>query len=70
MPTIQLTKTEHHLLVDMLERECAHLLNEIVHTDEREYRESLEEQERQTKALLRKVKTNLPDTGETEPQPL
>jgi hypothetical protein len=69
MLPIHLTETEYHLLVGALERECAHLLNEIVHTDNREYRESLEEQEQRTNALLRKLKASLLGTGETEPQP-
>jgi len=69
MPLIDLTETEYHLLVAVLKRECTHLLDEIVHTDEREYREALEEQERRTNALLQKIKASLLGAREAEHQP-
>lgn len=58
MKTIQLTEDEHKLLVDILERASAQVLDELVHTDDRTYREALKERQVQTSALFQKVRTD------------
>lgn len=68
MITMQLTETEHKLLVDILERESAHVFEELAHTEALTYRESLKEREQQTRALTEKIKTSQPRTGTLEQQ--
>ena len=60
MITAQLTETEHTLLVDLLERVCAHAREELVHTNDHAYRDMLKEQERQIRALFEKIRTGQP----------
>jgi hypothetical protein len=57
MSAIQLTETEQTLLVDLLERVCAHALAELIQTDDHEYRDMLQEQEQQMRALCKKIRT-------------
>jgi hypothetical protein len=57
MITIQLTVTEQTLLGDLLERVCAYALAELRHTDDHEYRDMLQEQEEQMRALCEKIRT-------------
>ena len=43
MSTVSLSEKEHGLLVEILEREIPDLRDEIWHTDDHDYRESLRE---------------------------
>ena len=52
MSTIDLSDKEQQLLVELLDREIPSLRDEILHTDDHEYREFLKEKENSVKALL------------------
>jgi len=56
MSTINLSDKEQQLLVELLDREIPNLRDEIFHTDDHEYRESLKERENSLKELLKKLK--------------
>lgn len=56
MGTIQLTEKEQQLLIELLESEIPDLRDEIWHTDDHDYRESLKERERHINELLVKLK--------------
>lgn len=56
MGTIHLTEKEQQLLIELLEREIPDLRDEIWHTDDHDYRESLKERERDINELLGKFK--------------
>ena len=56
MPTLNFTEQEQQLLVEILEREIPSLREEILHTDDSDYREFLKEREEFVKDLLRKLK--------------
>ncbi len=56
MSTVSLSEKEHGLLTEILEREIPDLRDEIWHTDDHDYRESLKERERYIKELLGKFK--------------
>lgn len=56
MKTLTFTEEEQQLLVEILEKEVPNLRDEIVHTDDHDYREFLKERERHLKELVRKLK--------------
>ena len=56
MGTIDLTEKEQQLLIEILEGEIPDLRDEIWHTDDYDYRESLKERERYFNELLGKLK--------------
>jgi hypothetical protein len=58
MITVQLTEAEHTLLVDLLERVCAHAREELVHTNDHAYRDMLKEQEQRIRALFDEISTS------------
>ena len=68
MRTIRFSDAEQRLLVEVLERAYAHLIEEFVHTDDRQYRESPEAREGQVTALLQKLKTSESDRHVTAPR--
>lgn len=56
MTTITLSDRELQLLIELLDREIPSLREEILHTDDHDYRESLKERENFVKDLLQKLK--------------
>lgn len=56
MGTINLTEKEQQLLIEILEREIPDLRDEIWHTDDHDYRESLKERERRINDLLGRLR--------------
>jgi hypothetical protein len=56
MTTITLSDQEHQVLIELLDREIPSLREEILHTDDHDYRESLKERETFVKNLLQKLK--------------
>jgi len=56
MSAIDLSDKEQQLLVELLDREIPSLRDEILHTDDHEYREFLKEKENSIKALLGRLK--------------
>ncbi len=56
MSTINLSDKEQQLLIEVLEEEVPDLRDEILHTDDHEYREFLKEKENSIKELLRRLK--------------
>ena len=56
MSIIHLTDKEQQLLIEILEAEIPDLRDEIWHTDDHDYRESLKERERRINDLLGKLK--------------
>jgi len=56
MGTINLADKEQEFLVELLEKEIPNLREEIVHTDDHDYREFLKEREKFVHALLGKLK--------------
>jgi len=56
MPTLNFTDQEQEFFVEMLEREIPNLREEILHTDDSDYREFLKQREEFVKGLLRKLK--------------
>jgi hypothetical protein len=54
MSTIHLSEEEQQFLVEMLQREIPSLRDEILHTDEHDYREFLKEREKLVGDLLGK----------------
>jgi hypothetical protein len=72
MITIQLTEVEHKMLVGILERESAHVVEELAHSEALTYREAFRERERQTRALCEKIsaaKSSLRVSNQEEQQP-
>ena len=72
MMILQLTESEHTLLVDLLERVCVHAREEIVHTDDHAYRELLTVQEQRIRAVCEKIRAcrltpRAPDQQEESP---
>jgi hypothetical protein len=57
MSTITLSDQQQQLLVELLDREIPSLRDEILHTDDHDYRESLKEREAAIKELLNRLKT-------------
>ena len=56
MAAINLSDKEQQLLVELLDREIPNLRDEILHTDDHEYREFLKERENSIKELLKRLK--------------
>ena len=56
MHTITLSDKEHTLLIELVDAQLEELPHEIHHTDDYDYRQSLEEKERTLQELLKKVK--------------
>ena len=56
MGAIILSDKEQQVLVELLDREIPSLRDEIVHTDDHEYREFLKEREAIIKDLVKKLK--------------
>ena len=56
MSTINLSDKEQQLLIELLEEEIPELRDEILHTDDHEYREALKGKEDSVKELLRRLK--------------
>lgn len=56
MPKLELEQIELDLAVELLERDAADLREEILHTDDRHYRDELKEEEKLLLELLRKFK--------------
>ena len=56
MPTLDFTDQEQQFFVELLEREIPNLREEILHTDDSDYREFLKQREAFIKDLLRKLK--------------
>jgi len=56
MSPITLSDKEQQLLIEVLEEEIPDLRDEILHTDDHEYRESLKAKENSIKELLRRLK--------------
>jgi hypothetical protein len=56
MSTVDLSDKEQQLLVELLDREIPNLRDEILHTDDHEYREFLKEKENSIKALLGRLR--------------
>lgn len=56
MGTINLTEKEQQLLIEILEREIPDLRDEIWHTDDHDYRESLKARERRINDLLGRLR--------------
>jgi hypothetical protein len=56
MTAINLSDKEQQLLIEILDREIPNLRDEILHTDDHEYREFLKEKENSIKELLRRLK--------------
>ncbi|MEN6617672.1 MAG: hypothetical protein ABFD12_14035 [Syntrophorhabdus sp.] len=56
MPSLEMNDEETKLLLNVLERYHSHLEVEIARTDRREFREALNERERQLKSVMNKVK--------------
>ncbi len=59
MGTINLADKEQEFLIEMLEREIPNLREEILHTDDHDYREFLKERERFVHELVGKLKERL-----------
>lgn len=59
MAAINLSDKEQQLLVELLDREIPNLRDEILHTDDHEYREFLKEKESSIKELLRRLKEGI-----------
>jgi hypothetical protein len=59
MAATNLSDKEQQLLVELLDREIPNLRDEILHTDDHEYRESLKERESSIKELLRRLKEGI-----------
>jgi len=59
MAAINLSDKEQQLLVELLDREIPNLRDEILHTDDHEYREFLKERENFIKELLRRLKEGI-----------
>jgi hypothetical protein len=55
MRTINLSDKEQQLLTELLEGEIPELRDEIFHTDDHEYRETLKEKEEALKGLLKRL---------------
>jgi len=55
MSTITLSDQEQQFLVEMLQKEIPNLREEILHTDDHDYREFLKERERFVKELAQKL---------------
>jgi hypothetical protein len=55
---LTLTNQETQYLLELLEREIPNLREEIHHTDDHDYRESLKERERFAKALVEKLRAS------------
>jgi TRAP-type C4-dicarboxylate transport system substrate-binding protein len=56
MSTINLSDKEQQLLIELLEEEVIELREEILHTDDHEYREFLKEKENSIKEVLKRLK--------------
>jgi hypothetical protein len=56
MKTFSFTEEELQLLAEILDKEIPSLRDEIVHTDDHDYREFLKEREKRLSALVRKIK--------------
>ena len=56
MKTFTFTEEEQRLLVEILDKEIPSLRDEIVHTDDHDYREFLKEREKRLNDLVRKLK--------------
>ena len=56
MATINLSEKEQQLLIEILEKEIPNRRDEIWHTDDYDYRESLKERESFINALAKKLK--------------
>ena len=56
MSVMTLSDKEQQLLVELLDREIPNLRDEILHTDDHEYREFLKERENSIKELLKRLK--------------
>jgi hypothetical protein len=56
MSMITLSDTEQQLLAELLDREIPSLRDEILHTDDHDYREFLKEREQIIKELVKKLK--------------
>jgi len=59
MSTITLSDKEQQLLIELLDREIPNLRDEILHTDEHDYREFLKEREASIKELLERLKSEM-----------
>jgi hypothetical protein len=58
MSPINLSDKEQQLLIELLEEEIPELRDEIFHTDDHDYRETLKEKEEALKGLLKRLKEN------------
>jgi hypothetical protein len=58
MGTINLADKEQEFLVEMLKKEIPNLRDEILHTDDHDYREFLKEREKFVHDLLGKLEEN------------
>jgi hypothetical protein len=59
MAAINLSDKEQQLLVELLDREIPNLRDEVLHTDDHEYREFLKEKENSIKELLKRLKEGI-----------
>jgi len=57
MTSMLLTIHEHEFLIEMLERMHKSLMEELVHTEDAEYRDYVKERVQMATALLQKLKT-------------
>ncbi|MBI3303714.1 MAG: hypothetical protein HYZ72_16740 [Deltaproteobacteria bacterium] len=65
MATIMLSDKEQQFLIELLEREIPNLRDEILHTDDSEYRDFLKERERFIKDLVHNLKTQTGAAGQS-----
>jgi len=56
MKTLTFTEEEQQLIVEILSKEIPSLRDEIVHTDDHDYREFLKEREKHLNDLVKKLK--------------
>ena len=55
MKTLTFSEEEQQLVVEILEKEIPNLRDEIVHTDDHDYREFLKEREKRLRELVSKL---------------